>query len=65
MITAIDERPVVQEAVAQEPVVDEDIWRAWAEKGRLHEQADARKFKLVAGIGVVLLVLGSAFYWAR
>jgi hypothetical protein len=60
MITAIDERPVVQEAV-----VNEDIWRAWVEKGRLHEQAGARKFKLVAGIGVVLLVLGSAYYWVR
>jgi hypothetical protein len=59
MITA-DERPVVQE-----PVVNEDIWQAWVKKGQLHEQADARKFKLVAGIGVVLLLLGSAYYWVR
>jgi hypothetical protein len=65
MITAIDERPVVQEAVVQEPVVNEDIWRAWAKKGRLREQAGARKIKLAAGIGVVLLVLGSAYYWVR
>jgi hypothetical protein len=64
MITAIDE-PVVQKAVVQEPVVDEDIWRTWVKKGRLHEQAGVRKFKLVAGIGVVLLALGSAYFWVR
>jgi hypothetical protein len=48
----------------QEAVVNEEIWRAWVKKGRLHEQAAARKFK-IAGIVVALLAVAGAFYWMR
>jgi len=65
MITAIDDRAGVQEAVAQEAVVNEETWRAWVKKGRLQEQAASRKFKQVAGVLLVLLALGSAYYWVR
>jgi hypothetical protein len=56
---------VVQEAVVPEAVVNEEIWRAWVKKGRLREQAEGRKFKLIAGIVLVLLVVASAYYWIR
>jgi hypothetical protein len=48
----------------EEAVVNEEIWREWVKKGRLSEQATARKFKM-AGIVVVALAVGSAFYWIR
>ena len=63
MITAIDQPPAAP--AAQEAVVNEEIWRAWVKKGRLQEQTEARKFKIVAGIVVVLLALASAYYWVR
>jgi hypothetical protein len=63
MITAIDQPPAAP--VAQEAVVNEEIWRAWVKKGRLQEQTEARKFKIVAGIVVVLLAIASAYYWVR
>jgi len=60
MPTLVDNR----EVLVQEPVVNEETWRAWVKKGRLHEQAAARKFK-IAGIVVAVLALGSTFYWMR
>lgn len=62
MITALDQPAA---PVVQEEVVNEETWRAWVKKGRLQEQAEARKFKIVAGIVVVLLALASAYYWVR
>jgi hypothetical protein len=55
MLTPVDD---------QAALVNEQIWRAWVQKGRLQEQAAARKSKIV-GIVLVLLALGSAFYWMR
>jgi hypothetical protein len=55
MTTPVDE---------QEAVVNEEIWRAWVKKGRLHERAAARKFK-IGGIAVAVVALGSAFFWVR
>jgi hypothetical protein len=55
---------VVQEPVVQEPVVNEEVWRTWVKKGRLHEQAAARKFK-IAGVVVAVVAAGGAFYWMR
>ncbi len=60
MTTSIDD----QVAVVQEAAVNEEVWRAWVKRGRLHEQAAARKFK-IAGIVVAVLALGSTFYWMR
>jgi hypothetical protein len=54
MITATEE-PVV---------VNEEIWRAWVRKGRLHEQAAALKCKMAAGT-ILALAFGSALYWMR
>jgi hypothetical protein len=44
-------------------VVDEEIWRAWVQKGKLRDQATARRLKLLAEIALVLLALGGAFYF--
>jgi hypothetical protein len=43
-------------------VVDEAIWRAWIQAGKLREAATARKAKLFGGIVMVLLAMGGAFY---
>jgi hypothetical protein len=43
-----------------QPVVNEEIWLAWVQENKLHEEGTARKLKL-AGIVLVVLVLGSAF----
>ena len=50
-----------QKPVEQEPVVNEEVWRAWVKKGRLHEQAAGRKLKL--GLGIVLVALAVGFYF--
>ena len=44
------------------PVVNEEIWRAWVQEGKLREEATARKAKVLGGIVLVLLAFGSAFY---
>ena len=45
------------------PVANEEIWRAWVQEGKLREQATARKLKVVAGTALILLAIGSAFYF--
>ena len=45
------------------PVVNEEIWRAWVQEGKLREQATARKLKVVAGTVLILLAIGGAFYF--
>jgi hypothetical protein len=45
-----------------QPVLKDAVWQAWIEKGRRHDRAMARKFKVVAGIVLPLVVLGMAFY---
>jgi hypothetical protein len=46
-----------------QPVVDEKVWRAWLQKGKLREETTARKAKVLGGIVLVLLAFGSAFYF--
>lgn len=41
------------------PAIDEELWRAWVEKGKLRDKATARKLKVLAGI---VLALGTGFY---
>jgi hypothetical protein len=44
-------------------VVNERIWLAWVQENKLHEEATARKLKLMAGFVFVALALGGAFYF--
>jgi hypothetical protein len=43
-------------------VVNEEIWHAWVQKGRLRDQAAARRGRMLGGIALVILALGIAFY---
>jgi hypothetical protein len=43
-------------------VVDEKIWRAWVERNAQRDKVNARRFKIVAGIVLILLALVGAFY---
>jgi hypothetical protein len=43
-------------------VVNEKIWLAWVQENKRSEEATARKLRLLTGIVLVLLALGSAFY---
>jgi chaperonin GroEL len=54
MNTSADDQPLVS--------VNEDIWQAWLRKGRLMDQASARNFKRMAGLGLTLLLLGIGYY---
>lgn len=44
------------------PELDEEVWRAWLEKGRLSEIAAAKRAKVVGGIILALVVSGGLFY---
>ena len=47
----------------EQPVVNEEIWRACVQKGQLHDEATARKFKVAAGIVLSSLAIGSILYF--
>jgi hypothetical protein len=44
------------------PVLDEAVWLAWVEKGRLREEAAGRKARVLGRIVFILLAFGSALY---
>jgi hypothetical protein len=46
-----------------ESVVNEEVWRAWIQKGRLHDQAAARRGRILGSIALVILALGTMFYY--
>jgi len=48
--------------VQETPVVNEQIWRAWVQKGKLQERASMRKLKLCGGFVLGFLAVGTAFY---
>jgi hypothetical protein len=52
MDTSTDDRSVENEA----------IWRAWVQKGKLREEAIARKLKRLASIAFTILAFGGTFY---
>lgn len=47
---------------SEQAVINEGRWQEWLEKGKLHDKAVARKFKLAAGIVLALAILGVALY---
>lgn len=56
-------------ATENQPVVDEEIWRAldgwravWLQERKVRDEATARKARVLGAIVAVLLALGSAFY---
>ncbi|HTA47434.1 MAG TPA: hypothetical protein VK789_33560 [Bryobacteraceae bacterium] len=49
-------------ATAEQTVINEARWQEWMEKGKRHERAAARKFKIAAAIVLPLFAIGVAFY---
>ena len=44
------------------PVLDEAVWLAWLEKGRLREKEARRKANLIGRVVFILLAFGGAYY---
>jgi hypothetical protein len=42
------------------PVVDEQAWQAWLERGRRRNRATAQKAKLLACVALTVLLLSAA-----
>ena len=42
--------------------VNEEIWRAWVHKGKLRDQAAARRARILIKIVLAILTVGLAFY---
>jgi len=40
----------------------DELWRAWEEKGRIHDKGVARKMKVCAGLVIGVLALIFAYY---
>jgi hypothetical protein len=49
-------------AVENPPVVDEAIWQAWLAKRKLSEAKTMRRMKIFGGIALLLLALGDVYY---
>jgi type IV secretory pathway TrbF-like protein len=47
----------------EQSVISDETWRAWDQKGKLREQATARKIKIIAGLVLALIALGSWIYF--
>ena len=45
------------------PVLNEQVWRAWAYKSKLQKRAAARKYRWLGGIALGLLTLGASIYF--
>jgi hypothetical protein len=46
-----------------ESVVNEELWRAWIQKGKLHDQAAARRGRIVGSIALVIVAFGMMLYY--
>jgi hypothetical protein len=46
-----------------ERVVDEEIWRAWIQKGKLRDLAAARTGRILLGIALLAFAVGIALYF--
>jgi hypothetical protein len=44
-------------------VISQDMWRAWAEKDKLREEATARKAKVLAGVALILMAISGGLYF--
>jgi hypothetical protein len=44
-------------------IISQDLWRAWAEKGKRREEAMARKAKVFAGVVFILMAIGVGLYF--
>ena len=43
--------------------VDEEIWRAWIYKGKLRDQAAARRVRILVNVALAIVAIGIALYF--
>jgi hypothetical protein len=43
--------------------VDEEIWRAWIDKGKLRDQAAARRARVLVNVALAIVAIGIAIYF--
>ena len=48
---------------SHKPVLDEAVWLAWLEKGRVREKEAGRKANVIGRVVFILLAFGSAYYF--
>jgi hypothetical protein len=53
----------VNTSIVETSVLEEEIWRAWVQKGKRREKGSARTARMLAGAAAVLLAMGSGFYF--
>jgi hypothetical protein len=53
----------MHESESNESVLDEKIWKAWVEKGRVLDRAAARQAKMLGGIIVSIVSVGMGVYF--
>jgi hypothetical protein len=49
--------------IEDQPAVNEEIWRAWVQKGKRHERVAASRLKVFAAVIFLALVLGGVAYF--
>jgi hypothetical protein len=48
--------------IGSNPVVDDDLWRAWVHKGKQRERVTDRRLKIFIATILIILVVGVGFY---
>ena len=51
------------DGAVMETLAEQKVWDAWVLKGKLQDKAAARKYKIVAGVFLVLLAIAIAYYF--
>lgn len=49
-------------AITQEAVLDEKVWSAWLEKGKLRQESAVRTLRAAGGTFLAVLAFGYAIY---
>ena len=52
-------------STAEPVVLNEEKWNAWLAKGKRRDKATARKFRIVAGVVLPLIVVVAVFLYLR
>jgi len=47
---------------AESPALDEQVWRNWVHKGKLRDQARKRRWRIMGGIVIALVLVAGAIY---
>jgi hypothetical protein len=50
-------------SIVETAVLEEEIWRAWVQRGKRRDKGSARTARMLAGAAAVLLAMGSGFYF--